>query len=459
MSIRLRLTIYWAVIIAALLMIAGLAVFLLFERQQWGALDGALIEEADTAAATISRLGPGASDSIVRRLSEERDLGPRRRVRIVSGDRVIADFGDATSDLPRIHPGHPRRPDRADRGVRDGMRGKLRFAIVPLQLAGTSAILEDGVDASAIRRSIARLRASLLLILPLILITAVSGGYLLAGRALVPIIALAGELSRIDPRDLSRRLDAGHVNDEVARLTRAINALLDRVERAANTERRFAADAAHELRTPLAVLRTGLEVALGHERTPAAYAETLASALGQVVALCTMADQLLTLARLDQEAALDHERLDLGALMREVVDAVEPLVQAKQLTLAADTAGAIAVDGNPIHLKRLVINLIDNAIKFTPAHGQVEIGVAARDGHAILRVADSGPGIPTADLPFIFDRFFRGKARDESGNGLGLSLCREIVRLHRGAITAANRISGGCEFVVTLPLAPILNVY
>jgi signal transduction histidine kinase len=451
MSIRLRLTIYWAAIIGFILVIAGVAVFILFERQQWGALDGALLEEADTAAATIGRLGPGAAtDSIVRNLSGERDLGPRRRVRIVSGDRVIADFGDTTSDLPEIRAGDSKDPEH---GVRDDARGKLRFALVPLQLSGTSATLEDGVDASAVRKSIARLRTSLLLILPLILSIAVSGGYLLAGRALVPIIALAGELSRIDPRDLSRRLDAGSVNDEVARLTRAINALLDRVERATNTERRFAADAAHELRTPLAVLRTGLEVALGHTRSPAEYTDTLASALREVVALCTMADQLLTLARLDQEAALERERLDLGALIREVVGAVEPLVQVKQLTLATDSAGAIAVDGNPIHLRRLVINLIDNAIKFTPAHGRLEIGLAARDGRAILRVADSGPGIPAADLPFIFDRFFRGRARDESGNGLGLSLCREIVRLHQGAIAAANRSGGGCEFVVTLPLA------
>ncbi len=229
--------------------------------------------------------------------------------------------------------------------------------------------------------------------------------------------------------------------------------MLERVERATNTERRFAADAAHELRTPLAVLRTGLEVALGHERTAPAYAETLAAALGEVVALCTMADQLLTLARLDHEATLERARVDVGALIREVVEAVEPLVQAKQLTLATNTVGEVAVDGNPIHLKRLAINLIDNAIKFTPAHGHVRIVVGMRDANAILRVADSGPGIPAADLPYIFDRFFRGKARDESGNGLGLSLCREIVRLHGGAIAAANRVGGGCEFVVTLPLA------
>jgi len=451
MSIRLRLTIYWAFIIAALLMIAGLAVFLLFEREQWGALDGALMEEADTAAATIAKLGPGpASDSIVRRLSEERDLGPRRRVRIGNRNRVIADLGDAASDLPPISNGS----DQAFRGILDGTRKEFRFAILPLQLAGTTEILEDGVDVSAIRKSIARLRNSLLLILPLILIIAVSGGYLLAGRALVPIIALAGELSLIDPRDLSGRLAVSRINDEVARLTRAINALLDRVERAANTERRFAADAAHELRTPLAVLRTGLEVALVHERTPAAYAETLASALSEVVTLCTMADQLLTLARLDQEAALERERLDLGELIRDVLDTVDPLIHAKALTLAIDIAGVIPVDGNRVHLKRLVVNLLDNAIKFIPAQGRVDIEAAARDGHAILRIADNGPGIPPADIPYIFDRFFRGKAPHESGNGLGLSLCREIVRLHEGTIAVSNLAGGGCEFVATLPLAP-----
>jgi signal transduction histidine kinase len=454
MSIRLKLTIYWAVIIAALLMIAGLAVFLLFERHQWGALDGALVEEADTAAATISRLGPGtASDAILRHLSDERDLGPRRRVRIVSGDRVIADFGDPASALPRIS----NRSKQAFPLIREAERGDLRFAMVPLQLAGGAMILEDGVDVSAIRKSIARLRDILLLILPLILIAAVSGGHLLAGRALVPIIALAGDLSRIDPRALSGRLDVSQVNDEVARLTRAINALLERVELATNVERRFAADAAHELRTPLAVLRTGLEVALVHKRTPDEYADTLASALSEVVALCTMADQLLTLARLDQEAAFERDPLDLGALVRAALDTIEPLICAKQLTLVAAIADVVPVDGNPVHLKRLVVNLIDNAIKFTPVHGRVEIGTAARDGRAILRVADNGPGIPPADLSHIFDRFFRGKARNESGNGLGLSLCHQIVWLHCGTIAASNLVGGGCEFVVKLPLAAHLQ--
>jgi heavy metal sensor kinase len=450
MTIRLRLTIYWAAVIATMLLIAGIIAFLLFERQQWGEIDGALMEEADTSAASLSRLRPGAAaDAIVRNLSEERDLGPRRRVRVVTftGNRVIADFGDQTAELPAQGAGIQ------IASMRDGSGGVVRYAIVPFQFGGTRAVLEDGVDASAIRKSIARLRTSLLLILPLILIASVAGGYVIAGRALVPMITLTDELARIEPRELSRRLEPGETGDEVARLTRAINALLERIERASNTERRFAADAAHELRTPLAVLRTGLEVALSRDRTHREYAEALGSAFDGVVALCTMADQLLTLSRLDQEASSERERVDLGALVREVAGAVEPLVQAKPLELTASSDEAVIVEGNPVHLKRLVINLLDNAIKFTPAHGKLEIGMAARDGHATLRVADSGPGIPAEDLPFIFDRFFRGRAQDESGNGLGLSLCREIVRLHHGEIAVANRAEGGCEFIVTLPLA------
>jgi signal transduction histidine kinase len=128
-------------------------------------------------------------------------------------------------------------------------------------------------------------------------------------------------------------------------------------------------------------------------------------------------------------------------------------VQAKPLKLTVTSDEAVIVEGNPVHLKRLVVNLLDNAIKYTPAHGNIEIGTAARDGQATLRVADSGPGIPAEDAPFIFDRFFRGRARDESGNGLGLSLCREIARLHHGQIAVANRAQGGCEFMVTLPRA------
>lgn len=450
MSIRLRLTLYWAAVLTLILVVAGAAVFALFERQQWGQLDGALMEEADTAASTIARLGPGAADSIARRLSEERDLGPSRRVRLASGGRIVADFGNPAADLPVAD---PRRPSPA---MLNGNRRVFRFAIVPFTLAGEPAWLADGVDVSPIRDSIARLRTTLILIIPLLLIVSVSGGYWLAGRALVPINMLSAGLAQIQPRDLSGRLAVGTAEDEVARLTRAINALLDRVERAATAERRFATDAAHELRTPLTVLRTGLEVALGRERSSGEYAEALAAALHEAVALCRMADELLALSRLDQEASIERAPLNLRTLVREVIDAIEPLLHAKNLALATTLESDVYVDGSSSHLRRLLINLLDNALKFTPEHGRIAVALEAREGRAILRVADTGPGIAPSDLPFVFERLFRGKEHAESGSGLGLSLCREIVRLHKGEISAANAAGGGAEFVVTLPAcAPI----
>jgi signal transduction histidine kinase len=449
MSIRLRLTLYWAAVLTLILLAAGVAVLALFERQQWGQLDGALMEEADTAASTIARLGPGAADSIARRLSQERDLGPSRRVRLSSGGRIVADYGNRASDLPV---GDLDRPSPA---MRDASRRAFRFAIVPFTLAGEPAWLADGVDVSPIRGSIARLRTTLILIIPLLLIVCVSGGYWLAGRALVPITTLAASLARIEPRDLSGRLAVGIPKDEVARLTRVINALLDRVERAATAERRFATDAAHELRTPLTVLRTGLEVALGRERSSGEYAEALNAALHEAVALCGMADELLALSRLDQEASIERSHLNLRTLVQEVIEAIEPLVNAKNLVLAT-TLESVVVDGSPSHLRRLLINLLDNALKFTPERGRIAITLEAREGRAILRVTNSGPGIAPADLPLVFERFFRGKTQVESGSGLGLSLCCEIVRLHKGEISAVSAAGDGTEFVVTLPAgAPI----
>ncbi|MBF6559973.1 MAG: HAMP domain-containing histidine kinase [Candidatus Binataceae bacterium] len=446
MSIRLKLTLYWAAVLTAILAIAGGAAMILFARNQWGGLDGALMEEADTAAAGIVRLdNASAAGALLLRLSGERDLGPGHRVRIVAGDCVINDFGDTHADLPVLGATPPR-------GMRDGSHGRFRFAIVPFALAGQPAVIEDGVDIRPIRRSIAHLGTSLMLLLPLMLAACVAGGYLLAGRALVPIDRLARALAAIDPRELSQRLAISGDDDEVARLSRAINALLERVERAAIAERRFAADAAHELRTPLTVLRAGLEVALGRERSPADYSRTLVAALGEVIGLCAMADQLLTLARLDQEAAPESEALELGPIVREVAEAVEPLAQAQGLALDTTVAERVFVAGNRLQLKRLLINLIDNALAFTPAGGRIELTLAAHDGLAAICVADSGPGIALADLPQIFERFYRGAARADRGTGLGLSLCHEIARLHRGAIAAANRAGGGSEFVVTIPL-------
>ena len=447
MTIRIRLTLYWAAVLTVVLTAACAAVALLFERQQWGGLDSALMEEADTAAETIAHGGLSSADAIIRRLSNERDLGPSRRVWLSRGGRVVADFGNGAADLPSFASTEPAR------ATFDGQRGVFRFAVVPFKIDGASAYLADGVDATAVRSSIQRLLTSLILIVPVLLIASIGGGYWLAGQALVPINSLVAGLAKIDPSDLTSRLELGPAQDEIFRLTIAINWLLERVERAAATERRFAADAAHELRTPLTVLRTELEIALSQERDAEGYAQALNAALHETVALCVLADDLLTLVRLDQDTSIERAPLDLSTIAREVAEAVEPLAQAKDLIFVTALGNPVYVNGSANHLRRLLINLIDNAVKYAPAHGHVGFALEASEGQAVLLVTDNGPGISDDDLPNVFERFFRGKERNESGNGLGLSICREIVRLHHGEITASNRDGGGTEFVVTLPTA------
>lgn len=445
MSIRLRLTLYWSVLLAGILIFAGVAVFALFARGQWAQLDSALMEEADSAAATIANSGVGSARAVLQQLSEERDLGPARRALLIAGGHVIADAGAPRADLP-LHLDAA----RAKR-IADGRNHVFRYGLTYFNLAGAEALLADGVDATPVRRAIAKLRTQLLLVIPIILAVSIAGGYWLAGGALAPINELSAGLAEIGPRDLSRRLATKAAEDEVAHLTRAINALLERVARAAETERRFAADAAHEMRTPLAVLRTGLEVTLARERSNDEYCTALHTALDETVNLCRTADELLALARLDHESASERVPLQLGALAAEVTEVIEPLVQSKQIDLQAKIESGVIVAGNRNHLERLVINLLDNALKFTPVKGRVGLEVSHSDGNAIMRVENSGPAIAEDDLPHVFERFFRGKSPGASGSGLGLSLCQEIVRLHGGTIQAANLGDGGVEFVVRMP--------
>ena len=445
MTIRLRLTIYWAAVLTAIVLVAGVAVMIVFAREQWGQLDSALREEADTAAETIQRMGTVApAAAMVRELAAERDLGPARCVRLLSQNQLLAEACDPTADLPP-----PRRPTSAQ--IADGSRRIFRFAITPLTLAGRSAYLVDGVDARRVHGVIARLQAALLIILPLALVSSIAGGYWLAGRALTPIGVLVAGLGAIEPRDLNRRLPHSSVQDEVARLTDAINALLERVARASEIERRFAADAAHELRTPLAVLRAGLEVTLTRERSAEEYTAAIAAAVHETEVLCRMSDELLTLARLDHDVAVARDPIQVAPLIREVTVAIEPIVEAGQLELRKTLDDGVIVKGNRDYLRRLVVNVVDNALKFTPPRGWIAIGLKAGSGIATIQIANSGPAIAADDLPRIFDRFFRSKSSSAAGSGLGLSLCREIARLHGGEIYAANPASGGVEFVITLP--------
>jgi two-component system, OmpR family, sensor kinase len=447
MSIRLRLTIYWALILAAILLVACIAGYQLFANQRWGTVDAALLEEADTSARQIAEGRTSEASEVVKELSNERDLGAHRQVRLVTAEGVVADFGNSHAK-PRQLDGNFQ-----SQGIFTSSDGSFHFAVMPLTFNGQNAYLEDGVEVTPIRASIRQFLITILIVVPIVLVLSVAGGYWLVGRALEPITLLSEGLAAIQPKRLDARLPPPPIHDEVARLTEAINALLSRLESASIAERRFASDAAHELRTPLATLRTGLEVALARPRSSEENLVALQTALSEVIAMCKMADDLLMLARLDRETTLNSIVLDLSEIAGEVAANIEPVAHERRLQFMVDLAHGALVRGNPPDLRRVVINLLDNAFKFAPGGGEVGLSVTRNGNSVMMRVIDNGPGIPAADLPLIFERFYRSKSARAEGSGLGLSLCKEVVRHHNGQIAVANLSHGGCEAVVTLPAA------
>ena len=287
------------------------------------------------------------------------------------------------------------------------------------------------------------------------LVVTVLGGLLVARRVLAPIGRITQEAAALTPEDTSRRLRPETVSRELASLSGTLNSALDRLGDALDRQRRFTSDASHELRTPLAVLRGNAELLLRRDRSPQEYKDGLERQRRIAVRMTEITENLLALARADGgRAQIRRTRVDLPHLTRSVCDEFAGMAEEDGVSLECAAGGDVAVDGDPTYLAGLVQNLVSNALKFTPRGGSVRVAVGRDDGHAVLDVADTGPGVPEADRERVFQRFFRvneGRDRHE-GAGLGLAIAEWIVREHAGRIDVLGRDGGGALFRVRLPM-------
>lgn len=286
------------------------------------------------------------------------------------------------------------------------------------------------------------------------------GGWWLARRMVKPVTEIIDQAESMEARTLDRPIDAHADLREYERLVRVLNTMLGRLDRAFEAQRRFTADASHELRGPLTALRGEVEVALRRDRDKDEYRRVLASALQEVERLSELAADLLTLARSD--AGVMRPRLKRTAVADRagtVVARLENRAAGKDVSLALRTGGDTEGILDPSLLDQLLWNLLDNAVKFTPAGGRVELSVQGREDVIEVRVADSGPGLPAEDMDRLFERFYRADVSrthgdHTGGTGLGLSIVRAIAGVHGGSVEARNRPEGGAELVVELPRAP-----
>ncbi len=309
----------------------------------------------------------------------------------------------------------------------------------------------DGRDA-ALRRLVALLTWSL----PVGLVAVLGVGKWMAGRALAPIAALAATARTMGLNDLDRRLPRRGTGDELDVVADAFNDVMARLEHAVAEMRQFSAAMAHEIRTPLAAIRADLELSLNTRRSPEEQRLAIASQLEAIDKLARLLAELLTLARAEAgELSVSRTVMDLGVLARTVVEALEPVAQAKGTSLTCECSDDVAIIGDYGWMERLLLNLVDNAIKFTPPGGAVTVWVTRAGGAPTLAVHDSGIGIPPDALPHVFDRFYRADASRSpaaDGAGLGLSLVKWIADQHGATIDVASRPGQGSTFTVKLPI-------
>ncbi len=316
------------------------------------------------------------------------------------------------------------------------------------------------------------LRAFLVILafgVPVILLVVVAGGAVLVRQALGPVRRIIGAAKAITSSNLGQRLPVARTSDEIEHLSVVLNQMIGRLEEAFHHSQRFSADASHELRTPLTIMRVELEsISQQASGLDTATREKISSILEETERMGKMVEGLLAVSRLETgEAVINVTRLDLAALAAATAEQIALLAEEKGIAIQCRSAGPVEVNGDRFRLQQLIVNLLDNAIKYTPSPLQpsvfsvrpsslILVDTRAVDGEAVLDVIDSGPGIPPEALPHVFERFFRAdsvRTHSVSGTGLGLSIVRSIALAHGGAVQAANRVEGGCKITVRLPLA------
>jgi len=323
----------------------------------------------------------------------------------------------------------------------------VRGQLYAVQVAAPLHELAEGLD---------RILWILVAIIPAILGVASFVGYWMSRRALVSVDEITNAARSISAQNLSLRLPVPHTGDELQRLSMTLNAMFERLDLAFAQIKRFTADASHELRTPIALMRTTAELALRRKRSGEEYREGLAQILAELERTSTLIEHLLLLARADSGTQMQFSPMDLTQTVREACEQGRVLAEAGQVLFDSNVPETtIWVEGDGQALRRGFLILIDNAVKYTGAGGQVRVSLIRKDGAADITVMDSGIGIAPEDLPRIFDRFYRAdkaRCREQGGIGLGLAIARWIVEAHRGQIRVESALGQGSTFSVTLPL-------
>ncbi len=451
LNIRWRLTLWYGAAMSVVMIVFSGAILWLTARNQSDRIDFELNEEMNEITFHVLRFT--AQAGLLEELQAQFGSHETFEFDIARRDGSPL-FLSARLEQQRLFDGAawPTEPATSKRTL--PKLGEYRVLRKVIESPHGSLLLHVGIPMNSLREAQHSLLSTLCLVVPLMLLASMAGGYWLTGSALAPIEQITRTAERITAERLDQRLEVPPVRDELSRLASTLNDMIDRLHRSFDEMRRFTADAAHELRTPLAVLRTQLEVALRADRSPEEYREVLGSLHEETVRLCRLASQLLELSREDAGVeAVPFTTVRLDDILRDTLDQIRPSAEQKSVRIEANHWPAVEVSGDAQRLHRVLFNLLDNAVKHTPADGQIGATLSQSNGSVKLSISDTGCGIPAEHLPHIFDRFYRADPARTSpdGSGLGLAICQSIVQAHRGHIELHSTLGQGTTTTVTLP--------
>jgi len=457
-SLRFRLTVWYAGLLAAVFVLFSISTYQLLRHYLEHSLAELLERRSDQIAASLlANVGKTGEAYVVDEIKAR--YAPEnydRFIRITRGNGSILYASGRAADFnpTGLAPSPPSHWFRIA-ALPDGHQLLITSRMFQAP-TGANYLLESGGPMEPIEITLRRLLLLLLLGVPLVAGVAIAGGYFLVRRALAPVVEMADSAEQITFHNLNERLPLKDTGDELAQLSLALNRMIDRLREAFEQNRRFLADASHELRTPLMALRGELESVL--EVTQAAPAQDrIGSALEEVDRLAKIVETLFAISRLEAgEAQRECKLFDLAQMAAIAADQMALLAEDKGVSVACEVDNDVKVEGDQARIKQVVVNLLDNAIKYTPSGGSVRLNVRARDKKAIMEVIDTGIGIPAAALPHVFERFFRvdeARSRQIEGAGLGLAIVKSICAAHGGRVEVDSVENHGSRFRVELPLS------
>jgi heavy metal sensor kinase len=461
LSIGLRLTLWYLAIFALAQFLFGAGMWIILRHQLYDLVDDGLEAQVDDLTKFLQSQRKDASIAKVQEEVNETYAIEH------PGDylEVFADNGGPIyrSAFMQAHSLDLTAPPRGSRAIFKNRRidhQSFRFMLQTLEANGHIYTVAMGTSTNDVAATLSLFRFYLALLAPLVLLIAAGGGYWLSRRALSPVDALVRTARDISGANLSSRLQKVETGDELQRLADTLNEMLARIEAAFLRVTQFTADASHELRTPVSLIRTEAELALRRSRGEAEYKESLRHILLESERTTALIEQLLAMARADSgRETLHMQPVDLRETLRSVVEGWKQVATIRDLQFSADIGVQDSfVMGDETVLRRLVDILLDNAFKYTPSPGSVRLRLEHESEGVAISVQDSGPGIDGQEQSKIFERFYRvdkARSREQGGAGLGLSIAQWITTQHRGSITVESRPGSGAIFRVQLPMIAV----